>query len=194
MTEAVFRFWIEFGGTAVMPWHMEDRVITEAVVTLWCMQNAAFPGALKNARCRILPVTHVDHQALKAGAALLLIDLAESVEQLFEFGAVSDLHLQNPGIVIGALVDGFRRVFEALVDGDDFTGQRCVQIRGRLDGLDDPELFFQCQLTADFLLAHAAQIEAALEQTDKLAQYSQRMVTRCLALKPAPLPRIPLGF
>ena len=50
------------------------------------------------------------------------------------------------------------------------------------------------QLTADFLLAHAARIEAALEQTDKLAQYSQRMVTRCLALKPAPLPRIPLGF
>ena len=37
-------------------------------------------------------------------------------------------------------------------------------------------------------------IEAALEQTDKLAQFSQRMVTRCLALKPAPLPRIPLGF
>ena len=29
-------------------------------------------------------MTHVDHQALKAGAALLLIDLAESVEQLFE--------------------------------------------------------------------------------------------------------------
>ena len=50
------------------------------------------------------------------------------------------------------------------------------------------------QLTADFLLARAARIEAALEQTDQLAQYSQRMVTRCLALKPAPLPRIPLGF
>jgi PRTRC genetic system protein C len=50
------------------------------------------------------------------------------------------------------------------------------------------------QLTADFLLVNAAQIEAALEQTDKLAQYSQRMVTRCLALKPAPMPRIPLGF
>ncbi len=50
------------------------------------------------------------------------------------------------------------------------------------------------QLSADLLLANAPQIEAALDQTARIAQYSQRMVARCLALKPTPLPGIPVGF
>jgi PRTRC genetic system protein C len=44
------------------------------------------------------------------------------------------------------------------------------------------------------LLAAAPQIEAALHQAEQLAQASERMVARCLALTPAPCPKVPLGF
>lgn len=49
-------------------------------------------------------------------------------------------------------------------------------------------------LTVEVLLAAEPQIEAALHQAEQVAQASQRMVARCLALKPVPLPTVPLGF
>lgn len=49
-------------------------------------------------------------------------------------------------------------------------------------------------LTVEALLAAEPQIEAALYQAEQVAQASQRMVARCLALKPVPLPTVPLGF
>lgn len=49
-------------------------------------------------------------------------------------------------------------------------------------------------LTVAYLLAAEPRIEAALYQAEQVAQASQRMVSRCLALKPVPLPRVPLGF
>jgi PRTRC genetic system protein C len=49
-------------------------------------------------------------------------------------------------------------------------------------------------LTVSYLLEVEPRIEAALHQAEQVAQASQRMVARCLALKPVPLPRVPLGF
>jgi PRTRC genetic system protein C len=49
-------------------------------------------------------------------------------------------------------------------------------------------------LTVSYLLAAEPRIEAALHQAEQVAQASQRIVARCLALKSVPLPRVPLGF
>lgn len=49
-------------------------------------------------------------------------------------------------------------------------------------------------LTVAALLAATPRIEAALYQAEQVAQASQRMTARCLALKPVPLPSVPLGF
>ena len=49
-------------------------------------------------------------------------------------------------------------------------------------------------LTAPYLLEVEPWIEAALHQAEQVAQDSQRIVARCLALKPVSLPRVPLGF
>jgi PRTRC genetic system protein C len=50
------------------------------------------------------------------------------------------------------------------------------------------------RLNADQLLVLAPQIEAALQQAERISQQSQRMVAQCLRLKPVPWPKIPLGF
>jgi PRTRC genetic system protein C len=49
-------------------------------------------------------------------------------------------------------------------------------------------------LSAVLLLELAPEIEAALHQLEQIAQPSQRMLKRCLALKPMPQPGVPLGF
>jgi PRTRC genetic system protein C len=49
-------------------------------------------------------------------------------------------------------------------------------------------------LTVSYLLEAEPRIEAALHQAEQVAQASQRIVARCIALKPVPLPRVPLGF
>ncbi|MBE7556816.1 MAG: hypothetical protein HS126_37715 [Anaerolineales bacterium] len=50
------------------------------------------------------------------------------------------------------------------------------------------------ELTVSYLLEAEPQIEAALHQAEQVAQASQRIVARCLALKPVSLSRVPLGF
>lgn len=52
----------------------------------------------------------------------------------------------------------------------------------------------EAELTVPYLLAAEPRIEAALYQAEQVAQASQRIVARCLSLKPVPLPRVPLGF
>jgi PRTRC genetic system protein C len=49
-------------------------------------------------------------------------------------------------------------------------------------------------LTVPYLLEAEPQIEAALHQAEQVAQASQRILARCLALKAVPLPQVPLGF
>jgi PRTRC genetic system protein C len=49
-------------------------------------------------------------------------------------------------------------------------------------------------LSAVMLLELAPEIEAALHQLEQIAPPSQRMLKRCLALKPMPQPNVPLGF
>jgi len=49
------------------------------------------------------------------------------------------------------------------------------------------------ELSVAYLLAAAPRIETALHQAEQVAQASHRMVARCLALCPVPLPRVPLG-
>lgn len=50
------------------------------------------------------------------------------------------------------------------------------------------------ELTVSYLLEAEPRIEAALHQAEQVAQASQRIVARCLSLKPVPLPQVPLGF
>ena len=56
------------------------------------------------------------------------------------------------------------------------------------------ELAASGPLSANELLALAPQIEAALQQADRISEQSTRIVARCLLLKPVPHPRVPLGF
>ena len=50
------------------------------------------------------------------------------------------------------------------------------------------------RLTAGALLEMAPDIEAALGQMERLAENSRRILRQCLALKPVPHPKVPLGF
>ncbi len=49
-------------------------------------------------------------------------------------------------------------------------------------------------LDAGRLLAMAPEIEATLGQAERIGKESAEVVERCLALKPIPLPKVPLGF
>jgi hypothetical protein len=50
------------------------------------------------------------------------------------------------------------------------------------------------KLEATQLLTLAPEIEAALRQAERVSTLSQQLVSRCLALKPAPAGKVPLGF
>jgi hypothetical protein len=50
------------------------------------------------------------------------------------------------------------------------------------------------KLDAARLLALAPEVEAALRQAERVSTLSQQLVSRCLALKPAPAGKVPLGF
>ena len=129
-----------------------------------------------------------------------------SIEEVMAFLADTYPELRHGTWSSRALPDGTEEITFVKVTGEKGSGLTAMLTDRLLSGTTPAdiqgvetlhrliEVEEAGQLTADFLLANAAQIEAALEQTDKLAQYSQRMVTRCLALKPAPMPRIPLGF
>ena len=49
-------------------------------------------------------------------------------------------------------------------------------------------------LSAEALIELSPELDQACQQTEQLATLSQRVVLRCLALKPVPGPQIPLGF
>jgi hypothetical protein len=50
------------------------------------------------------------------------------------------------------------------------------------------------KLAAAQLLTLAPEVEAALRQAERVSTLSQQLVSRCLALKPAPAGKVPLGF
>ena len=49
-------------------------------------------------------------------------------------------------------------------------------------------------MSATGLLALVPNIEAALDEAERLAEHSRRIVKQCLELKPTSQPSVPLGF
>ena len=49
-------------------------------------------------------------------------------------------------------------------------------------------------LDAVTLMQMSPEIEAALEQAERVATSNRRIVRQCLDLPPIPLPKVPLGF
>ena len=49
-------------------------------------------------------------------------------------------------------------------------------------------------LDAVTLMQMSPEIEAALEQAERLTNTNRRIVRQCLQLTPIPLPKVPLGF
>ncbi len=82
-----------------------------------------------------------------------------------------------------------RLIAERLAAGTQPTRIQAIELLNQLIAAET-----EGELTVSYLLEAEPQIEAALHQAEQVAQASQRIVARCLALKPVPLPRVPLGF
>jgi hypothetical protein len=57
-------------------------------------------------------------------------------EQPVEVLLVLDLDPDDPALAVGVLVQQIGRLAEGLIDGGDDAGDRGVDVRDRLDGLD----------------------------------------------------------
>jgi PRTRC genetic system protein C len=130
-----------------------------------------------------------------------------SIEDILAFLSDTYPELQNGTWTSRTLPDGTEEITFVKVTGEKGAGVTPQLLADRLCAGTTPtdiwgvELLHHLldqeetgQLSAAILLAATAEIEAALQQTDQITQHSQRMVARCLALKPVPLPQIPLGF
>ena len=90
-----------------MCWYKKHRIVAEAVVPACCQQDTAFPGALADQRRGVVGVSHEDHQALKACAALCFRDAIEVGQQFFQIYLVSGTFTGKTGRVnTGCTVKG----------------------------------------------------------------------------------------
>src|SRR5690606_24806682 len=81
VADAVLDGRVEFGGGEVVFRVQEHRVVAEAVGSARCVQDAAFPAALGDQRLRIFGVAQQDEGTAEAGAAALVGDVVQRVEQ-----------------------------------------------------------------------------------------------------------------
>lgn len=63
-----------------------------------------------------------------------------------------------------------------------------------LDQITVMEADDEFKLDVGSVLALSGDIEAALQQAERIAAGSQRIVKQCLHLTPIPHPKVPLGF
>ena len=94
-----------------------------------------------------------------------------------------------PGGHLEAMDRRDRLIAERLAAGTQPTRIQAIELLNQLIAAEN-----EGELTVSYLLEAEPQIEAALHQAEQVAQASQRIVARCLALKPVPLPQVPLGF
>jgi PRTRC genetic system protein C len=80
-------------------------------------------------------------------------------------------------------------IADRLAAGTTPTRLQAIQVLRQLTAAEE-----EGELTVAYLLDAEPRLETALHQAEQVAQASQRMVARCLALSPVPLPRVPLGF
>ena len=80
------------------------------------------------------------------------------------------------------------------------------QLAERLANLEPPELLAlvlvnrlielqqEGRMEATTLMQLAPEIEAALQETERISENSRRILRQCVDLRPIPHPKVPLGF
>lgn len=132
---------------------------------------------------------------------------AYTVEDVLNFLAQTYPELENGTWHSRLMPDDTEEITFVKVTGEKGGDLTPAQIAGRLAAGTEPTRIQAVELlnrfitaenegalTAASLLEAEPHIEAALHQAEQVAQASHRMVARCLALKPVPLPQVPLGF
>ncbi len=90
MADAVLLRRAELGGAGVETARREHRVVAEAVVAAWRGEDASRPGARADHRHRVEGMTQVDHHADEAGAATVVVDAVQRLEQARHVVGVAD--------------------------------------------------------------------------------------------------------
>src|SRR5690606_284232 len=88
--------------------------------------------------------------AAPGGAASEAGEVSVSVQQLVQLTAVGRFDLEEPGFTVGIGVHQLGGIGQCLVDGNDLTTDRRVDVRGRLDRFNHCTLITDSQLAADF--------------------------------------------